>query len=90
MDVKNAFLYGELDKEISMEQPTGFEDKEHPTYVCKLIKALYGLKQAPRAWYGNIAEFLVRIGYKVTSVDSSLFVKIRGTKIESCWCTWTT
>ncbi|CAM8922319.1 unnamed protein product [Rhodiola kirilowii] len=64
-----------------MEQPTGFEDKEHPTYVCKLRKALYGLKQAPQAWYGKIAEFLVRSGYKVTSADSSLFVKIRGTKI---------
>ncbi|CAM8879894.1 unnamed protein product [Rhodiola kirilowii] len=59
-----------------MEQPTGFEDKEHPTYVCKLRKALYGLKQAPRAWYGKIAEFLARSGYKVTSADSSLFVKI--------------
>ncbi|CAM8878609.1 unnamed protein product [Rhodiola kirilowii] len=59
-----------------MEQLTGFEDKEHPTYVCKLRKSLYGLKQAPRAWYGKIDEFLVRSGYKVTSADSSLFVKI--------------
>ncbi|CAM8915541.1 unnamed protein product [Rhodiola kirilowii] len=70
MDVKNAFLYGDLDKEIFMEQPTGFEDKEHPTYVCKLRKALYGLKQAPRAWYGKIAKILVRSWYKVTLADS--------------------
>ncbi|CAM8997754.1 unnamed protein product [Rhodiola kirilowii] len=34
-----------------MEQPTGFEDKEHPIYACKLRKALYGFKQATRAWY---------------------------------------
>ncbi|CAM8917129.1 unnamed protein product [Rhodiola kirilowii] len=40
MDVKNAFLHGDLDKVIFMEQLTGFEDKEHPTYVCKLRKAL--------------------------------------------------
>ena len=41
MDVKNAFLHGELDKEIYMEQPKGFESKTQPNYVCKLRKALY-------------------------------------------------
>ncbi|KAJ4715914.1 Retrovirus-related Pol polyprotein from transposon TNT 1-94 [Melia azedarach] len=75
MDVKNAFLHGELDREIYMEQPKGFECKERSHYVCKLKKALYGLKQAPRAWYGKIAEFLVQSGYSVSSADSSLFVK---------------
>ncbi|GKU90510.1 hypothetical protein SLEP1_g4499 [Rubroshorea leprosula] len=44
MDLKNAFLHGEIDREIYMEQPCGFEDKRHLEYVCKLKKALYGLK----------------------------------------------
>jgi hypothetical protein len=58
MDVKNAFLHGELDREIYMIQPMGFQNQDHPKHVCKLWKALYGLKQAPRAWYGKIAKFL--------------------------------
>ncbi|KAG8495890.1 hypothetical protein CXB51_007509 [Gossypium anomalum] len=49
MDVKNDFLHGELDREIYMNQPTGFENGSHPSYVCKLKKALYELKQSPRA-----------------------------------------
>jgi hypothetical protein len=75
MDVKNAFLHGELDKEIYMEQPKGFQSKTHPEYVCKLKKTLYGLKQALRAWYGKIGEFLIQNGFKVAPSDSSLFVK---------------
>ncbi|KAK3008223.1 hypothetical protein RJ639_015041 [Escallonia herrerae] len=51
MDVKNAFLHGELDQQIYMCQPMGFQSRNHPEYVCKLRKALYGLKQAPRTWY---------------------------------------
>jgi Reverse transcriptase (RNA-dependent DNA polymerase) len=81
MDVKNAFLHGELDREIYMDQPQGFESKTHPDFVCKLKKALYGLKQAPRAWYGKIAEFLVRSGYTVATSDSSLFIKDIGDKL---------
>ena len=83
LDVKNAFLYGELDREIYMEQPQGFERNAHPRYVCKLKKALYGLKQAPRAWYGKIAEFLVQSGYTPATADSSLFVKNNGDKIAT-------
>ncbi|KAL0458662.1 UNVERIFIED_CONTAM: Retrovirus-related Pol polyprotein from transposon RE1 [Sesamum latifolium] len=71
MDVKNAFLHGELDREIYMNQPTGFLNSDHPEYVYKLRKALYGLKQAPRAWYGKIAEFFTHGGYLMTSADSS-------------------
>jgi hypothetical protein len=75
LDVKNAFLYGELDKDIYMEQPVGYISKVRPDYVCKLKKALYGLKQAPRAWYGKIAEYLQFCGYSSSSSDHSLFVK---------------
>ncbi|KAL8132395.1 hypothetical protein AgCh_008044 [Apium graveolens] len=75
MDVKNAFLHGDLDHEIYMCQPKGFESVNHPDYVCKLRKAIYGLRQSPRAWYGKIAEFLLYSGYSVTISDPSLFVK---------------
>ncbi|KAG8488484.1 hypothetical protein CXB51_016201 [Gossypium anomalum] len=81
IDVKNAFLHGELDLEIYMNQPIGFQSAAHPDYVCKLRKALYGLKQALRAWYGKISEFLTHDGFSVATADSSLFVKSKGGQI---------
>ena len=59
MDVKNAFLHGDLSEEIYMEQPQGFI--QNSSLVCRLKKSLYGLKQAPRAWYAKMdAYFLSR------------------------------
>ena len=58
-----------------MEQPAGYEDFEHPMYVCRLKKALYGLKQAPRAWSDKIGEYLVNIGFYVSNADHSLYVR---------------
>nr|GEV61759.1 retrovirus-related Pol polyprotein from transposon TNT 1-94 [Tanacetum cinerariifolium] len=51
MDVKTAFLNGELKEEVFVSQPEGFVDQDHPIHVYRLKKALYELKQAPRAWY---------------------------------------
>lgn len=51
MDVKTAYLHGNLEEKILMSQPEGFEEKGHEGYVCLLQKSLYGLKQSPRQWY---------------------------------------
>ncbi|GJT63140.1 retrovirus-related pol polyprotein from transposon TNT 1-94 [Tanacetum coccineum] len=59
MDVKTAFLNGELKEEVYVCQPDGFVDPDHPTHVYRLKKALYGLKQAPRAWYDTLSRFLL-------------------------------
>jgi hypothetical protein len=48
MDIKSSFLNGEIEEEVYIEQPEGFQLSENTNYVCKLKKALYGLKQAPR------------------------------------------
>jgi hypothetical protein len=53
MDVKSTFLNGELEEDVYIEQPEGFQLSENEDYVCNLKKALYGLKQAPRAWYSR-------------------------------------
>ncbi|GJW86738.1 retrovirus-related pol polyprotein from transposon TNT 1-94 [Tanacetum coccineum] len=61
MDVKTAFLNGNLREEVYVSQPDGFVDLDKPNYVYKLKKALYGLKQAPREWYDNISPKSQRI-----------------------------
>lgn len=74
LDVNNAFLQGTLNEEVYLTQPPGFIDKDHPDYVCRLKKAIYGLKQAPRAWYNEIRQFLLTIGFTNSLADASLFV----------------
>ena len=63
MDIKSAFLNGEIEEEVYVKQPPGFEDFQLPNYVFKLNKALYGLKQAPRAWYDRLSSFLIANGF---------------------------
>jgi hypothetical protein len=58
MDVKTAFLNGDVEQEVYIEQPKGFVIHGKESHVCKLKKALYGFKQALRAWYGRMDSFL--------------------------------
>jgi ATP-binding cassette subfamily B (MDR/TAP) protein 1 len=75
LDVKTAFLHGDLDEEIYMEQPERFEAKGKEQLVCKLKKSLYGLKQAPRQWYKKFDSFMVDHGYARTTSDHCVFMK---------------
>ena len=75
MDVKSAFLYGEIEEEVYVTQPKGFEDPNHPDKVYKVVKALYGLHQAPRAWYARLSSFLLKHGYRRGTIDKTLFIK---------------
>jgi hypothetical protein len=76
MDVKTAFLNGEVEQEVYIEQPEGFVIHGKESHVCKLKKALYGLKQAPRAWYGRIDSFLQSLGFTKSIADPNLYIKI--------------
>jgi len=60
LDVKSAFLYGELNEEVYVEQPSGYIVKEAEIMVYNLRRALYGLKQAPRAWYSHIEAYFLK------------------------------
>ena len=62
-DVNNAFLHGDLEEEVYMEPPPGFDDKYGPDKVFRLKKALYGLKHSPRVWFGRFAKAMMQFGY---------------------------
>nr|GEZ91513.1 retrovirus-related Pol polyprotein from transposon TNT 1-94 [Tanacetum cinerariifolium] len=76
MDVKTAFLNGNLREEVYVSQPDGFVDLDNPNHVYKLKKALYGLKQALRAWYDMLSSFLISQDF--SKVDHTLFIRKNG------------
>lgn len=71
--MNNAFLHSTLHEDVYIEQPPGYCDPHFPSYVCKFKKALNGIKQAPRAWYLELFDFLLIVGFKRSRVDTSLF-----------------
>ncbi|GJS70836.1 putative ribonuclease H-like domain-containing protein [Tanacetum coccineum] len=75
MDVKSAFLYGKIEKEVYVCQPPGFEDPDFPDRVYKVEKALYGLHQAPRAWYETLSNYLLENRFQRGQIDKTLFIK---------------
>nr|GEV54806.1 retrovirus-related Pol polyprotein from transposon TNT 1-94 [Tanacetum cinerariifolium] len=75
MDVKSAFLYREIEEEVYVTQPKGFEDPHNPKHVYRVVKALYELHQAPRAWYARLSNFLLKHHYRRGTIDKTLFLK---------------
>ncbi|GJR69181.1 retrovirus-related pol polyprotein from transposon TNT 1-94 [Tanacetum coccineum] len=75
MDVKTAFLNGELKEQVYVSQPEEFVDQDNPSHVYKLKKAIYGLKQAPRAWYDMLSSFLISQHFSKGAVDLTLFTQ---------------
>nr|GEU59817.1 retrovirus-related Pol polyprotein from transposon TNT 1-94 [Tanacetum cinerariifolium] len=78
MDVKTAFLNGELKEEVYVPQPKGFVDHDNPSHVYKLKKAIYGLKQGPCAWYDMLSSFLISQHFSKGAVDPTLFTRKAG------------
>ena len=75
MDVVTAFLNGELQEEIYMQQPAGYEIPGKEMLVCKLKKSLYGLKQSPRCWNKSFQDFMLNLQFKPSSADPCVFIQ---------------
>ena len=80
MDVKTAFLNGDLKEDVYMDQPEGFvvEGKEH--LACRLKKSIYGLKQASREWYLKFDKIIKTFGFAENVVDNCIYVKFKGSR----------
>jgi hypothetical protein len=76
MDVKNAFLNGELIEDVYMQLPLGFSHPPSFSHkVCRLCRVLYGLKQAPRTWFAKFSSTISQHGFLASSYDSALFFR---------------
>ena len=81
MDVKTAFLNGDLEEEVYMKQPEGFSSSEGEHLVCKLKKSIYGLKQASRQWYLKFHDIITSFGFVENIMDQCIYQKVSGSKI---------
>ena len=85
MNIKTAFLNGDLEEEIYMNQPEGFVVLGQEDKVCKLRKSLNGLKQAPKQWYEKFDFTLIDNGFVVNSSDTCVYSKIiRSDRVIIC------
>lgn len=80
MDVKTAFLNGDLEEEVYMDQPEGFLTTGKDNLVCKLKKSIYGLKQASRQWYLKFNDTITSFGFVENTVDRCIYMKVSGSK----------
>ena len=81
LDVKSAFLHGELKEEVYVKQPEGFIKPGSSGKVYKLSKALYGLRQAPRAWNTKLDQTLKSLGFKKCNLEQAVYTKRSKTSI---------
>ena len=82
MDVKTAFLNGELEEEIYMEQLVGFVAKGQEHKVCKLLRSIYGLKQSSRQWYLKFHQAIISYDFTMIDKDYCVYVKIFKNKFK--------
>src|ERR1051325_4387713 len=75
LDIKNAFLHGDLEEEVYMEQPPGFVAQEESSNMIRLHRSLYGLKQSSRAWFGRFSTIVQQFGMVRTEADHSVFYR---------------
>ena len=81
MDVKKAFLNGDLEEEVYMKQPEGFSSSDSEYLVCKPNKSLYGLKQAFLQWYLKFHDFISLFGFVENIIDQCIYQKVSESKI---------
>jgi hypothetical protein len=81
LDIKNAFLHGDLHEEVYMRIPPGFNTPQTDGKVLRLHRSLYGLKQSPRAWFDRFRRAIIQMGYKQSNADHTLFYKHNGDKL---------
>ena len=90
LDVKSAFLNGELAEMVFVRQPLGFAIKGAEHWVCRLRKALYRLRQAPRAWNTKLDATLGELGFTRCATEHVLYTRQWGRRSSSSTCMWTT
>jgi len=80
MHVKTAFLNGDLEEDVYMDQPVGFIEEGKEYMVCKLKKSIYGLKQTSKQWYLKFNDTVTSFGFKKNIVDRCIYLKVSGSK----------
>lgn len=76
LDVKTVFLHGELEEEIYMTQPEGFQIHGKDDQVWRLKESLYGLKQSPRQWYKRFDNYMIKLGYNQNPYDCCVYEQV--------------
>jgi hypothetical protein len=78
MYVKTTFLHGDLEEEIYMSQPEGFDVKAKKELVCKMKKSMYGLKKSLRMWYQKFDTYMLGLGFTRSKEDHCVYFKLIG------------